>query len=455
MSKVIKLKKGFDIKLAGKATLQTGEVEHPELFALKPDDFPGFLRPKELVKQGDTVKAGTPILFDKKMPDIKYCAPVSGEIVEVKRGEKRKLLEVKILADKTMEYESFPSHSMADLSSLSREVCQDLMLKSGVWPNIIQRPYGIVANPADTPKAIFISAFDSHPLAPDYDYLFKNNEVYIKAGIEIIRKFTDEDVNIGLNADGEVSSVFSNLENVKTHKFSGPHPSGNVGIQIHHINPINKNERVWTLDPWGLVQIGRLFIEGKYDTEKLFAVAGSEVKEPKYYKTYVGACINKFVDGNLNNDHIRFISGNVLTGSKIEKDGFLGFYDHLLTVIPEGDYYELFGWIAPSTKKLSLQSAIGLFSFLNKKDFKLDTNTRGQHRAFVQTGVFEKLLPMDVFPVFLLKAIMAEDFDNMEALGIYEVIEEDFALCEFADVSKHDVQAIIRDGINLMRESEV
>ncbi|MEO1052875.1 MAG: Na(+)-translocating NADH-quinone reductase subunit A [Bacteroidota bacterium] len=455
MSKFVKLKKGFDINLAGKAESKIANTEVSEIFALKPTDFHGILRPKVLVKEGDSVKAGTPILFDKENDKILHVAPVSGEVVEIKRGERRKLLEIKILADKTIEYETFNSYSVSDITSLTREDAVEHIQKGGAWPNIIQRPYGIIADPSESPKAIFISAFDSHPLAPDYNFLYKGEEKYFQAGIDVLKKLTTGLVHLNINSDAEVSQMFAHAKNVQLNKFSGPHPAGNVGVQIHHIDPINKGDIAWTIKPFGVIQIGKLFLEGKHDASKLIAVAGSEVNTPQYYKTYTGASVKKLVQGNLKSDHVRFISGNVLTGEKVEEDSHVGYFDQLLTVIPEGDSYELFGWIKPTNKKLSYQRAFGLLSFLNgkNKEYVVDTNTKGEPRAFVQTGVFEKVTPMDVLPTFLLKAIIAEDFDEMEALGIYEVIEEDLALCEFVDVSKHDVQSIVRDGIDLIQYS--
>lgn len=453
MSQHIKLKRGFDIPLAGKAEKILNSVQS-ETFAIKPTDFPGIQRPKVTVKEGDIVKAGTPILFDKKLDIVMYSAPVSGEVIEVKRGEKRKLLEIKILADKKIEYEKFKEYSASELPSLSREEAQEVMLSSGVWPQIIQRPYGITANPVDTPKAIFVSTFDTHPLAPDYDFLLKNQGSFFEAGIEVLKKFTSGKVHLGINAEAEVSPIFSGVKNVQKNKFSGPHPAGNVGVHIHHIDPVNKGDIVWTVDPYGVAQIGKLFLKGIYDASKIIALTGSEVKKPQYYQTYLGANISKIAEGNLKQDHVRFISGNVLTGERVRREGYLGFFHHQITVIPEGDYYELLGWLKPTASKLSFHRAFGLFSFLNpKKEYVLDTNTRGEERAFVQTGVFEKVTPMDILPEFLLKGVMAEDYDDMEALGMYEVIEEDLALCEFVDVSKHDIQGIVRQGINLLRFS--
>ncbi len=454
MSKSIRLKKGFDISIAGKANSTVVEADQPETFAIKPTNFHGILRPKLTVAVGDNVKAGTPILFDKKNERVKHVAPVSGEIVDIKRGEKRKLLEVVILADKQIEYEKFKSHSVSELASLSKEQVIEQMLEGGVWPHLIQRPYGIIAEADASPKAIFISAFDSHPLAPDYNLLYKGQDQYFQAGLDVLKKLTPGTLHLNVNAKSEVAPIFEHAKNVQINKFSGPHPAGNVGIQIHHLDPINKGELVWTIQPQGVIQIGKLFLEGKHDASKTIALTGSEVKTPQYYKTYTGASIKKFVANNLNSDHVRFITGNVLTGEKIDADGHIGFFDNQVTVIPEGDYYELFGWIKPTTDKISFQRAFGLLSFLNpNKEFVADTNNRGQERAFVQTGVFEQVLPMDVLPTHLIKSILAQDFDEMEALGIYEVVEEDLALCEFVDVSKHDIQDIIREGLDLMQYS--
>lgn len=452
MSEHIKLKKGFNINLAGKPQKVVAESERSETFAIKPTDFLGILRPKVAVREGDTVKVGTPLFFDKTMPDVMYCAPVSGEIVEIVRGEKRKLLEIKVLADKELEYEKFQEYSASEIAGISREQAQESILRSGVWPQLIQRPFGVVANPEDTPKSIFISTFDTHPLAPDFDVLLKNQANYFEAGIEILKKFTLGKVNLGVNADAEVSPVFSNAKGIQVTKFSGPHPAGNVGVHIHHVDPIGKGDLVWTIHPYGVVQIGKLFLKGVYDASKVIALTGSEIKEPRYVNTYIGACIDKIVAGQVKQPHVRYISGNVLTGEKIAEKGYLGFYHHQITVIPEGDQYEFLGWLKPTSNKLSFHRALGLFSYLNpKKEFVLTTNTQGEERAFVQTGVFEKVTPMDILPLFLIKAIMAEDYDGMEALGIYEVVEEDLALCEFIDVSKHDIQAIIREGINLIK----
>lgn len=452
MSKTIKLKRGFDINIVGKPEKKITDLPQPETFAIKPTDFPHIIRPKLLVQEGDNVKVGTPVFYEANMEEVMFCSPVSGEIVEIKRGAKRKLLEIKILADKEMEAESFQKYSSSDLNNLSREDVVSHMAKHGVWPQIVQRPYGIVADPATTPKAIFVSGFDSHPNAPDVPYILQGKEEHFKTGLSILQKLTEGVVHLGLDANAEVSQLFTNLDGVQANKFSGPHPTGNVGVHIHHIDPVNKGDLVWTTSPYGVAQIGKLFNEGVYDASKIVAITGSEVKEPSYIKTFIGASLTKVTEGMANSGNNRVISGNVLTGESVGSEGYLGFYHNQVSVIPEGDYEELLGWILPSTKKLSFHKTFGLLSFLSPgKERVVDTNQHGEHRNFVMTGAFEKVLPMDILPMYLFKAIITEDYENMEALGIYELVEEDVALCEFIDVSKHELQSILREGIEMVR----
>ncbi|WOK07664.1 Na(+)-translocating NADH-quinone reductase subunit A [Imperialibacter roseus] len=452
MSKFVKLKKGFNINLAGKAEEKIGEIQQPETFAVKPTDFQRITRPKLLVEEGASVKAGTPLFFDRLQENVMYTSPVSGEVVEIKRGEKRKLLEIKILADKKITHEQFTKFTVSEMSSLTKETATELLTKSGVWPNIVQRPFGSIADPTATPKAIFISAFDTNPLSPNYGILFKGQDQYFQAGIDVLKKFTPGVVHVNTNADAEVLPMFAHVKGAEVNKFSGPNPAGNVGVQIHHLDPINKGDLVWTVSPFGVIQIGKLFLEGIYDASKVIAVCGSEVSNPQYYSTYSGANVGRFIEGNLKSDHVRVISGNVLSGEAVGKDGFLGFFANQVTVIPEGDKEEFLGWILPTFNKLSFQRAFGLFAN-TKREFVLDTNTHGEQRSFVQSGNLEKVLPMDIYVTYLMKAILAEDYDDMEALGIYEVIEEDLALCEFVDVSKNDIQKILRQGLDLIQYS--
>jgi Na+-transporting NADH:ubiquinone oxidoreductase subunit A len=454
MGKFIRLKKGFSINLVGKASTKVVDIDQSETVVIKPTDFYGIYMPKVMVNVGDSVKAGTPLFHDKRHEQIVFTAPVSGEIVEVKRGEKRKLLEIKILADKKVEFESFKKHSVSDINNASASELKAQLMASGVWTNLVQRPFGVVADPNAAPKAIHISAFDTHPLAPDYSILFNGQDQFFQVGIDVLKKLTSGALHVNTHATSEIATVFSQVKGAEVNKFSGPHPAGCVGVQIHHLDPINKGDVVWTISPAGVIQIGKLFLQGIYDASKLVALTGSEVKNPQYYKTYTGASVKRFIDGNLTNDHVRVISGNALTGTAIGKDGHLGFFDQQITVLPEGDYAEFVGWITPGKRKLSFHRSIGLFSFLSpSKERVVDTNTHGEPRAFVQSGIFEQVTPMDVLPTHLLKSILAQDIDEMEALGIYEVVEEDLALCEFVDVSKHNVQEIIREGIELVQNS--
>lgn len=446
MSKIVKLKKGFDLKLVGKAPSEFLQVAAATTFAIKPSDFPGIQRSKVLVNEGDTVKAGTPILMDKAMDQVIYASPVSGEIVEIKRGDKRKLLEIKILADSTIIYEK---SGALDLGQ-DRATLVGKLAASGVWPNVIQRPYGIVANPVDNPKAIFVSGFDTHPLAPEVPFLLQGEERYFQAGIDSLSKLTTGKVHLNVDGSKAVPAIFSGVKNAQINQFSGPHPAGNVGVQIHHLDPINKGDVAWTVAPYGVVQIGKFVLEGIYDASKVIVLTGSELTQKGYVKTYTGANVSTFIGDSGQAENLRIIAGNILTGEKIESQGYLGFYHNQVTVIPEGKYEEFLGWLKPSATKLSFHKAIGMFSFLKSGEFKVDTNTHGEERPFVVTGVFEKVMPMDILPTYLFKAIVTEDFDEMEELGLYEVIEEDVALCEFVDPSKNELQELVRHGIELL-----
>lgn len=454
MGKFIRLTKGFNINLAGKASPNVTDAGPAETVSVKPLDFHGLYMPKVVVKEGDSVKAGTPLFHDKKFEQIQFTSPVSGEVVEIRRGEKRKLLEVKILADRKSESINFNKYTVSELVSLSSDDIKSQLLTSGAWLNLVQRPFGTIADPGAIPKSIHISAFDTSPLAPDYSILFKGQDHFFQAGVDILRKITSGAVHVNIHTTSEISTVFSQVKGADVNKFSGPHPASCVGVQIHHVDPINKGDIVWTINPLGVIQIGKLFLTGILDCSKVIVVAGSEVKTPQYYKTVTGASIKKLIANNLNSENVRCISGNPLSGTNIGREGHLGFYDHQLTVLPEGDHHEFIGWITPGMNKLSFHRAWGLISFLMpNREFKLDTNTHGEPRSFVMTGVFEKVVPMDILPTQLIKSILAEDIDEMEALGIYEVIEEDFALCEFVDVSKHNIQEILREGLELIRTS--
>ena len=442
MSKTIKLCKGLDIKLQGAAEKKTTILGLASTYAVSPLDFEGIV-PKMLVKVGDAVKAGTPLFFNKNNASVVFTSPVSGTVAAVVRGEKRRILAVEIAADSTIAYEEFGA---LDVKTATRDQIVELLLKSGLWTLLVQRPYGIIANPADMPKSIFVSAFDSAPLAPDYGYTLADDKQALQKGFEVLARLTEGKVHLSYNAK-DAAPAFAGVE---LHAFQGKHPAGNVGVQIHHIDPINKGEKVWTVGYADVAIIGRLFLTGKVDMTRTIAVTGAEVSAPAYVKVIAGAKLDSILNGNVAADaHARYISGNVLTGRNVGKDGYLGYYANQITVIPEGDNYELLGWAMPRFSKFSVSRAYFSWLFPNRK-YNLDTNLNGEERAFVVTGLYEKYLPMDVYPMHLLKAIMAADLDKMEALGIYEVVEEDFALCEFVDPSKTEMQQIIRNGINLM-----
>ena len=445
MSKIIKLSKGLDIRLQGEATMQLADAPMASEYAVSPLDFEG-LTPKMLVKVGDTVEAGTPLFFDKKRPEILFTSPVSGTVAAVNRGEKRRILSVVVTADKEVSYKKFP---VLDLASASREQIVELLLESGLWTMFVQRPYGVIASPSDMPKAIFVSAFDSAPLATDYRFALSEDNDALQKGFEVLGHLTEGKVHLSYDAYGRAPKI----EGVELHAFKGKHPVGNVGVQIHHIDPVNKGEKVWTLNIQDVAILGRLFLTGKVDMSRVIAVAGSCVAEPMYYRVIAGASIPSILNGKLSNEHARVISGNVLTGRNVGKEGFLGVNANMITVIPEGDEYEVLGWAMPRFKKFSVSRSYFSWLFPSRK-YNLDTNLNGGARAFVMNDLYEKYLPMDVYPVHLIKACLANDLDKMENLGIYEVIEEDLALCEFVCPSKIEIQQILRNGINTMIKEE-
>lgn len=444
MSKQIKLRKGLNIRLIGKADKILIPEERPDRFGVKPIDFPGLV-PKMCVKPGDSVRAGTPLFFDKQRPEIKFTSPVSGVVKDVVRGERRKILEVIVDAkgDDSIDF------GKADVAGLERDAIITKLLDSGFWPAVRQRPYHIVANPADTPKSIFISGFDTAPLAADFDLIIDHSSAENYAnGIEVLKKLSGGKVYLTLSPN-TTSSILKETKGVEINTFSGPHPAGNVGIHIHHLDPVNKGEQVWVVNLQDVVGIGKLFADGIYAPDRIVAVAGSEVEKPRYHRVRFGASIVNLIKDNVIGKNVRFISGNPLTGTKIESNGFLGYYDSSITVLPEGNRYQFFGWLSPGLNKFSFSRTF-LTWLMPWKQYRLDTNYNGGDRAFVLTGQYERVLPMDVYPMQLLKSIMTEDIDKMEQLGIYEVAEEDFALCEFICPSKIEIQDVIRHGLDTM-----
>ena len=446
MNKVVKIKKGLDIPMLGEAERIMKDLSSNH-YAVKPTDFIGVF-PKVLIKEGDEVEAGTPLFFNKYSENILFTSPVSGKVTEIRRGDKRVLEEIRIEADGKNKQVSFGS---ADPQNLTRQEIVDKLIKSGVWPCIRQRPFSIIADPDTTPKAIHIPAFDTTPLAPDYDFIVHGKGELFQTGLDALVKLTSGKVHLNVHAKLTTSKVFLNSKQVQINTFEGPHPAGNVSVHIANIDPINKGDIVWYLYPQDVLTIGRLFQQGVYDASITIPLTGSEVEKPVYFKTYRGVSARSITHENLKEGPVRIISGNVLTGDKILPNGYLGFYHNQLTVIPEGNYYEFVGWATPGFGKYSFSRTF--FSWLsNSKKYRLDTNLHGGDRAFVMTGIYEQVMPLNILPMQLVKACMINDIDLMEGLGIYEVDEEDFALCEFIDTSKTEMQSIIREGLNVMKK---
>ncbi|MFD1614695.1 Na(+)-translocating NADH-quinone reductase subunit A [Gelatiniphilus marinus] len=446
MSKDIRIKKGLDIKLKGEAEKTLEQAILSNFYTLRPEDFHGVI-PKLIFKVGAKVKAGEPVFFDKSNENVKFVSPVSGEIVDIVRGEKRKILSVKIQADKVQTYQDYGKFN---LDAAKPNEVKAHLLATGCWPFVKQRPYDVIAKPDQSPKAIFISGYASAPLAADLDFTLQGKKAELQAAVTALAKLTEGKVHISVGKNS--NSPLANLSGATIHKVSGPHPSGNVGTQINKIDPVNKGEVVWTVNPQDLVIIGELLLTGKFNAERIVALVGSLVEKPRYFKTKIASEIATMVydKGIAKDAHARLISGNVLSGKQVQPDGSLDYYSNVITIIPEGDDYEFFGWNKPIFNKISTSRAM-TFSWLNpKKKYDLNTNTNGEHRAFVTTGTYEAVFPLDIYPMQLLKACMYKDLDEMEALGMYEVAPEDFALTEFVCVSKQPHQKIIRDGLDLM-----
>jgi Na+-transporting NADH:ubiquinone oxidoreductase subunit A len=445
MGKVIKISRGKDISLVGEPTTEIVSVASPSTYAIKPTDFKGLV-PKLAVKEGDEVKAGDCLFTDKKNSSICFTSPVSGEIAEIVRGDRRAIQEIVILADSDIKYKTFDT---VNTQSKSGEEIKQLLLQAGLWPFIVQRPFGQIADTDVQPKAIHISGFDSAPLAADLAITLAGEEANLQAGIDALAKLTSGKVHLNLHAKRN-NAIYNSISGVQVNHFEGPHPSGLVGVQINKIDPINKGDVVWTIKPQHVAFIGKFLSTGKLDLAQTIVVAGSEISKPAYYSSRVGANLNTILENNVA-ENARVISGNVLTGSKVAANGYLGFFDNQITAIPEGDQYELLGWLFPSYPRPTISGTLPISKLLKKK-FKVNTNPHGEHRAFVVTGEYEKVMPMDIMPQQLIKAIMAKDLELMENLGIYEVIEEDMALCEFVCTSKIDVQRVLSEGLELMAE---
>ena len=437
-----KLSKGYDIPLEGKASDLVDSAASATRFAVMPPDFIGLMPiPKVVVEVGDSVKAGDVIYFDKKKDRIKFVAPVSGEVIEINRGLQRSIASIVILADKNQVSRTYTVPS----SGASREELVEFMLESGAWSGIRQRPYNIVADPEVTPRDIFISTFDTAPLAPDSKLQIAGREDEFQAGIDVLRRLTPGLVYLGLDGREKGKTAFSAINGAEKRYFIGAHPAGNVGVQMHHIHPVGVGENtVWTLDINAVLLIGELFKNGRYNSERVVALAGAPLTAPRHVRTHAGANLGELLKGEELSQS-RVISGDVLTGKAVGAEGYLGHFDDQITVIAEGNEAELFGWLLPLKPRASISATIPTLG-----DFAATTNTHGEQRAFVVNNDYEQVMPMDVYTQQLMKSIMVQDFEAMEGLGIYELVEEDVALAEFACVSKQPLQNILRGGLNTM-----
>ncbi len=445
MANVIKLRKGLDINLKGEPKKEyISKTLAPKFYALVPDDFPG-VTPKVVVKEQEYVMAGGPLFIDKNHPEVQFVSPVSGVVTSVERGARRKVLKIVVEAATEQDYEEFGKPD----SRLSAQEAISLLTKAGMFAYIKQRPYDVIADPTVAPRAIFVSAFDSAPLAPDFEFVLKGEEANFQTGLDVLAKIAKTYLGISVK---QQSPALTGARNVEITAFDGPHPAGNVGVQINQVAPVNKGETVWTIDAQAVLFIGRLFNTGRVDLTRTVALTGSEVLNPGYLKLKVGALLTDVFAGHTTKDKtLRYISGNVLTGKQVGANDYLGAFHSQLTVIPEGEEtHEIFGWIMPRFNQFSVNRSY--FSWLQgKKKYTLDARIKGGERHMIMSNEYDPVFPMDIMPEYLIKAIISGDIDRMEALGIYEVAPEDFALCEFVCSSKMELQRTVRAGLDALR----
>ena len=447
MANVIKLRKGLDINLKGKAAKQKFSVKAAAQYALVPDDFVG-MTPKVVVREGDKVKAGDALFVNKKQTDVKFASPVSGVVQAVVRGDRRKVLRVVVEADKDQQYVDFGQKQVA---SLDGDAVVKTLLEAGLFGYINQLPYAVSTTPDQKPRAVFVSALRDMPLAGDFEYELQGNEEDFQTGLTALSKVAP--VYLGIGAK-QTSKALTEAKDVEVNVFDGPCPAGNVGVQVNNIAPVNKGEVVWTVDPTAVIFFGRLFRTGKVDLRRLVAVAGSEITKPEYAEMLVGQPIADLLEGRLAaKNHVRIINGNPLTGRKATMDDFVGGHTSEITVIPEGDNVdEMLGWILPRTNDFSVSRSYFSWLFGKNKEYALDARVKGGERHMIMSGEYDKVLPMDIYAEYLIKAIIAGDIDSMEQLGIYEVAPEDFAVAEFCDSSKLELQHIVRQGLDMLRK---
>lgn len=444
MANVIKLRKGLDINLKGKAEETKILLKSSGKYALVPDDFEGVV-PKVVVKEGDKVKAGDALFVNKNYPTVKFASPVSGTIAAVERGDRRKVLSIRVDADANQEFRDFGA---SNVNTLTGEQVKSMLLDAGLFGYINQLPYAISTNPETHPKAIFVSALRDMPLAANFEFELKGQEKDFQTGLTALSKMAKTYLGVG------VHSSMENFKDVEVTVFDGKCPAGNVGVQVNHLDPVNKGEVVWTIgDPTVVLFIGRLFNRGKVDLRRTVALAGSEVKNPAYVDMLVGQELTTLLSNSYDSDHsVRIINGNPLTGRPTTKDGFLGAHTSEITVIPEGDdKNEMLGWIMPRFGQFSVSRSYCSWLF-GKKQYALDARIKGGERHMIMSGEYDRVLPMDIYGEYLIKAIIAGDIDRMEQLGIYEVSPEDFAVAEFVDSSKLELQRIVREGLNILRK---
>lgn len=443
------LKKGLDIPLQGGIENNMVTLRMPKTVAVQPQNFLGMSPiPKMYVEIGSRVKAGDPLFFDKLTPDVNYVSPVSGKVIAINRGEKRAILEVVIECDDSIEYTTISKPSMDS----TREELMMYLAKNGVLPLIKRRPYNTLVAMDEVPRDIFISTFDTSPLALDMSYIASGNEAYMQAAVDLFSKLTTGNVYFGMDGNKmDATNPFTTVTGAEKVWFKGAHPAGNVGVQIHHIAPIKQGDVVWTLGVQQMITIGKLILDEKYDASRVIGLVGDTLNTPKYVKTISGANVAEVVENDIVKDNVRIISGTVLTGEKKERTQFINEFENKLTVIEEGDYYEMFGWLLPIKPRPSISNTF-ITKFIPDMQFSADSNTHGENRAFVMTGQYEKVLPMDIYMQILMKSIVTEDYDKMMGLGILELVEEDVALCEFVCTSKQPLQQILRKGLTFVQE---
>ena len=433
--------KGLDLKLSGNAQDSNLAFDVPRPFYIRPSDF-RWLTPKLLVQVGDSVRVGTPLFCDKKDERVVIVSPVEGSVSEIVRGEKR-VVEALVI-DRCPDVNAV---AMVEFSEpTDGQAVRNLLLQYGLWPCLRQRPFSVIPSPDAMPKAVFVSCFDSNPLAPDFNVLMRDKEEVFLYGLQMLQRVSGDAPMHLCVREGVDNQLFEKAENVQKHYFSGPHPAGNVGTHIHYVDPLDKGETVWYVDPQEVARIGEFFREHRLSFAKIAALTGPAASQTGYFTTLCGADLSALLKEELGADNKRVISGSVLSGNKLDKFPVLGFYDRQITVVDEGGEREFIGWLLPGFRKWSLSRTF-LAWITPKRTYKVNTSLHGGRRAIVLTDVYDKVFPLDLMPLQLLKACEIKDIEQMEALGIYEVDDEDFALCELVCPSKTECQRIVREAM--------